>query len=439
MARGGERDRRSNAPVAMTVAAGVAFGGLLAGGVWAGYAWGTRFYRTSVPTRTALPATPPSTQNTPAAVIPPPPAAAEPAAPASADSAPETVSKRGAPHGPRPEKPKGVTWQERVHALAWEAEANRTARYVGVYVASAQDDRVFAAFRADEDFPAASIIKVPVMLAVLDSRAKRRPRPDEDRLVRRMMQQSDNAATNALLDALGAPTQRGQQRDTPGMAAVNRKVAEVLGQDEPVTRVQLRLGVPAGLTNPLNRGCPQEFGELLRHLAARARQRDAAAREMIAMMRGSSADHRTRLPQGVPPRFRAQVANKTGTLPTVVADAALVRTPGGEQYVVAVVFEGVTAATTARAEEYCRQISTLCWNNLAGPKLTPAPSAHRYDPRAPVSPRRVRPAAPRAASPRPKPPARPAPAKPAKPGGSSGTTPAPARPADAPDRPAGGD
>lgn len=261
---------------------------------------------------------------------------------------------RRGPHSPAPD-PAGE-----VDRLAQAAERRGVAKWVGVYAQEAvPGGAVTARYRCEEDFPSASVIKVPVMLAVYErwaAGAARRAR--EMTLIRRMIQISDNPATNALVDWLGAPAGN-RWRHTPGMRPINALVERIAASSPAVTRLQSKLNPPNPGPVSTNRACPYELAQLLVHLSEREKRGDAHAREMLAIMRGTTADHRTRIPAAIPPPFRQRVANKTGTISGVVNDMALVEGPGGKRYVLTILMEGVT--NRARAEQVCRSLTAACW------------------------------------------------------------------------------
>lgn len=286
-----------------------------------------------------------------------PPLAGTPLAAAPPDE-PAFDPRRG-PHRPLP------TATGAIDRMAQEAERKGVARWIGIHAQEAvPQGKVTACYRCEEDFPSASVIKVPVMMAVHERWAEGAPkRPREVGLVRRMIQVSDNPATNALVDWLGAPTGN-RWRNTPGMRPVNELVERVSRSAPGVTRMQSKLNPPNPGPVSTNRACPYELAQLMVHLSQRELRGDAAAREMLTLMRGTSADHRTRIPAGVPHPYRARVANKTGTISSVVNDMALIDGPEGKRYVLSILMEGVR--NRARAEQFCRAVTAACWKQWSG-------------------------------------------------------------------------
>lgn len=266
--------------------------------------------------------------------------------------------------GPPPSRPTGTSLRDVLGRLAWGAEASGLVGHLGIYLApAAPGGGVVAEFRSEEDFPAASVIKVPVMLAVegnWSAHPESRTRAQSQDL-ERMIRYSDNEATNALVRNLG------------GFEPVNAAVRQLLENPAPTTKLASYLqGTGKGSSRPKNRACPREIGQMLAIIADRETAGDPAAREMLEVMRRTSPAHRTRIPQGVPRAFRGLVGNKTGTLNSypVVNDAAIIETPDGNRYVLCIFMERVRART--EAEAFCREVSRTCWLGLAGPGLTTA-------------------------------------------------------------------
>ncbi|HTE17914.1 MAG TPA: serine hydrolase [Armatimonadota bacterium] len=247
-----------------------------------------------------------------------------------------------------------------ITGLAQGAERAGVARRVGVsVVAAGRADAPLGGYRAGDNFPAASVIKVPVMLA-LEARWQEGSLPRtaaHRRLLERMIQVSDNAATNALIDVVGLPR-------------VNQEIRQVLGVERLITVLGRKLS-PTASGPPRNRGCAREIARLLAWIATEEKAGDARAVDMLRIMRGTSPDHRTRIPAAIPLRYRRKVANKTGTLARVVNDAAIVETPSGERYVLCILMDGVGAGRRGEAERFCREVSALCWRRLSGKGLTP--------------------------------------------------------------------
>jgi beta-lactamase class A len=258
------------------------------------------------------------------------------------------------------ERPQGAGWSANLARVAWKAEQDATARFIGLYLAPvSHPDQPLAAYRADETFPAASVIKVAVMLTVERAwnEGKLTHTPKQDRLLRAMIQASDNAATDELIGLVG-------------MDAVNDEARRQLGRPEPITKLIRLMGRPGP---PKNRTSPRETAYLMARIAQADEGGERAGREMLQILRGTVAEHRMRIPQGVPARYRSLVGNKTGTIRIgvrVVNDAAIVETPEHQRYVLVLLTEG--AQSERAIERVCVDISRQCWLELQG-RLRPAP------------------------------------------------------------------
>lgn len=279
----------------------------------------------------------------------PAPVAAEP------PPSPPAVTPRRGPHASL------ATPADAIERLAWEAERRGVAKWAGIYAQEAvPNGAVTARFRAGEDFPAASVLKVPILMAVYEawSANPARRKASLATTARQMIQVSSNSATNRLVDHLGPPA-GDRWRNTPGIRRVNELIRRVVGDQNPVTRFQSKFNPPNPGPVSTNRGCPWELAQFMVQLSQREKEGDSAAREMLGMLRTTSADHRTRIPAAIPPPYRARVANKTGTLNRVVNDLALVETPDGKRYVLSILMEGVP--NRARADQFCRAVTAACW------------------------------------------------------------------------------
>lgn len=240
--------------------------------------------------------------------------------------------------------------------LCREAERTGVAARVGVCLLD-ERGRVLAAHRPDADYPSASLIKIPVMLAVLEAWQEGRiPRTEAGwNRVARMIQNSDNPATNELLDAVG-------------VEAVNRIIRAVTGAPRPVTRLTRKLAVPARGAY-MNRAAPSEIARMLLHIHQRERAGDPAGAAMLRVLRGTWPEHRDRIAAGIPVAWRPRTGNKTGTLRRVVSDAALVETPSGARYILVVILDGVRSRE--QAEAWIRRFSAACWARYSPPGRLP--------------------------------------------------------------------
>lgn len=219
-----------------------------------------------------------------------------------------------------------------------------------VYARTMDESPPVAAIRPDERFSAASTIKLPIMLTAYrayergDATPHTRVRVNVGDLVggspslgyarvgqtypmsfliKAMIQQSDNGASNMLISHFG-------------FARINREI-----QRAGMTRTKLArhfLDYLAIVKHNENVTTARDLGELVHGLERGAREgidtvaSVASCREMIAVMLGQ--EDRTKIPRGLPPGIA--VANKTGEIDGVRNDVAIVDPAGEIPYVLVV-------------------------------------------------------------------------------------------------------
>jgi beta-lactamase class A len=209
---------------------------------------------------------------------------------------------------------------------------------IGIYCRTLAPEPPVVAVRAEERFPAASIIKLTIMLTVYQAYERRAASPTEDvtllpgdimagnpilgdahsgqrwpmhLLVDAMIQYSDNTASNALISHFG-------------FSAINEAIRGA-GMTGTVLARHFADTVPPGRAN-LNVTTPRDVGVLLyeiergAHEAIHTVASPASCRAMIHTMLGQA--YREMIPAGV--RRHVPIANKTGELDFVRSDAAIV-------------------------------------------------------------------------------------------------------------------
>ena len=209
---------------------------------------------------------------------------------------------------------------------------------IGVYCRTLTPSPPLVAVRADEVFPAASIIKLAIMLTVYRAFERQAATPEEyvtllpgditegapilgdahsgqrwqiGVLVNAMIKNSDNIASNALISHFG-------------FKAIN---ATIRGAGMTGTRLARHFAgeVPPGRRN-LNVTTPHDIGVLLYHIERGAHEgiptvaSPASCRAMVQTMLGQ--EYREMIPAGV--KRHVPIANKTGELDNVRSDAAIV-------------------------------------------------------------------------------------------------------------------
>ena len=201
---------------------------------------------------------------------------------------------------------------------------------VGVAAIDLTTGRV-TAYHADEVFPTASTIKVPIMIQLfravrlgevklsdsipvtvkelvdesptVEKAAKGPGRITVRELLEAMIQISDNAATNKLIELLG-------------MSKVNRAMDE-FGFLQ--TRLRRRMiDLAAAARNEENVSTPLEMARIMEMIYRGKAVDENASREMLDVMAGTRADIRTAIPEGI------RVASKPGSLDGVKCEVAVV-------------------------------------------------------------------------------------------------------------------
>jgi beta-lactamase class A len=188
-----------------------------------------------------------------------------------------------------------------------------------VSVAVRLPDGGTAGIEPDRPVDAASLIKIPIMVALYEAWASRalRRTPKDERRLRLMITRSRNIPANALIDALG------MERINACMAAHGYLT----------TRVYSRILAPEGFGPNLTNAA--EMARLMEQIQYRALLGPAADDEMRRLL---LAQHwRERIPAWLPPD--AVVGNKTGTMSNLLHDAAFVEAPNGVSYTIAVLIE----------------------------------------------------------------------------------------------------
>jgi beta-lactamase class A len=217
--------------------------------------------------------------------------------------------------------------------------------------------------RADDPRTAASLIKLPVMVQVMCLNAEDRYDLDEihillnaektggsgqlqtyphrsrityRELLREMMIQSDNTATNIFIDEIGMP-------------AINDRIRS-LGLTTSVLARRM-MDTTAARQGRENRITAREMNGLLKKIYGNQLATPAHCAEMLTILK--ACEDRLTIPAGLPPG--TVVAHKTGTLPQLRADAGIVF--AARPFVLTVIVTG--AATDAAGEKIIANITRL--------------------------------------------------------------------------------
>jgi beta-lactamase class A len=191
-----------------------------------------------------------------------------------------------------------------------------------------------AGVRFDEPMPAASLIKLPIMVVLEASWGagllSRRDRDYES--IQKAITESDNPATDWLIDRLGK-------------SQINTWLT-----DHGYRQTQLRHKMAGPRPDGPNVVSAAEMTKLLLAISAGELVSPQASMEMRRILLAQT--RRTRIPAELPPDVI--VGNKTGTLRGIVNDAAFVETPAGVRYAIAVL-----ASETGSDAAVSRQIAAL--------------------------------------------------------------------------------
>jgi len=260
-------------------------------------------------------------------------------------------------------------------------------------LASAQPDLTPGVFMVDLDtnayvdlngnmvFPAASMIKVPILVAFFQDVDAGKIRLDEQLALTEdviaegsgdlqyqpigskysaletatlMIVISDNTATNMLIKRLGGKEALNQRFQSWGLThtVINNPLADLTGTNTTTPKDLVSL---MALVNR---------GDLV---SLRSRDR------LLEIMRRTETN--TLLPQGLGPN--ATIAHKTGDIASTVGDVGLVDLPNGKRYLAMVIVK--RPDNDDRAQELIRQISKVSYTAFEQQAAATAPSATTAD------------------------------------------------------------
>ncbi|MEP0889120.1 serine hydrolase [Leptolyngbya sp. FACHB-16] len=238
----------------------------------------------------------------------------------------------------------------------------------------------------DKAIPAASTIKVPILVAYLQDVDAGKARLDEAMTMKptdittgsgefqylppgssfssletitKMITISDNTATNMVLERVGGAQMLNQRFRTWGMTqtVIRNPLADLAGTNTTSAR---------DLSLLLMAVTQADF------LSLRSRDR------LMEIMQGTVTD--TLIPAGTGPN--AVVAHKTGTIDSMVGDTGIVDLPNGKRYVITVLVQRPT--DDGRAQELARQVARVAAEYFG--KAAPAPGAASAPAAAPATP-----------------------------------------------------
>jgi beta-lactamase class A len=223
-----------------------------------------------------------------------------------------------------------------------EEEVERLSGSPAVHVRLSTGEQ--AGFNADTPMPAASVIKLPLMVVLEHawrSGTLERTGVDETRM-RTMITQSDNPAANALMERVGI-SQVNTWLEEHGYRGTRLKHAMFAPQPEGPNTVTAA-----------------EMTRMLLEIAQGTLIDAAASAEMRRIL--TASERRTRIPAALPDGVTS--GNKTGSLNGIVNDAAFIELPDGRTYSLAVLIDRAGAdEPTSRA---VARLSRRLYERIAG-------------------------------------------------------------------------
>ena len=221
---------------------------------------------------------------------------------------------------------------------------------------------------AGSEMPAASTIKIPVMVEVFRQLAAGNfdlntrvtlLRSDKDwgsgdlcggragtsypvsRLLALMIDVSDNTATNMLIRLVGRPHINQEMED---LGLTHTRLTDFIRSEGPHIRWALR-------------SSPADMAHLLRAMAKNQLIDEWSSRQMLAILTGQK--HNSLLPEPLP--AGTQIAHKTGTLHDTLNDVGIVY-EGEDPYVIAVMTTDLPTLSSGR--RFIRGVSRLAYDAL---------------------------------------------------------------------------
>lgn len=223
-------------------------------------------------------------------------------------------------------------------------------RAAAIYVEDIPSGQI-ASVNPNRPFVAASLIKLPVMGAVYE-RWQARPELKTNAVrwwVEQMITVSDNRCTNRLTDFLG------------GIQVVNR-FCQKRGWPNIRFRHALR---PYSGPRRANQVTAREIGELLAALDRGKLVNAVADAEMWGVLRRQKL--RQRIPAGLPDLPDLEIGSKTGTLPSVLHDAAIIHTPRS-RYVLCILLS--LPRSEPAGDQFCRLVSRRVFEHMDGEEVS---------------------------------------------------------------------
>lgn len=285
------------------------------------------------------------------------------------------VAVSTAPVCPEP-SPNQAAWNEMTASLANSAKG--FPGDMGIYIKDLKTGQMWE-YHADQRYPSASLIKVPIMSAVFERIHNGEIRIDDElilkkgekrggsgrlrhvrygtrltirHLLEKMITESDNTATAMVLDHLGVTYAQNHFRDKIGFKVTNISL-EGMSLDSDYVPIE-------------NYTTPREMAMVFEKIYRGELTDRASSEAMLEILKRTK--NRSRFKKGLPATW--ELAHKTGMLRRSCHDAGIFFTPQGE-YVMAVM-TSMKAADYRYAANYISRVAKITYryygslnNNLA--------------------------------------------------------------------------
>lgn len=230
------------------------------------------------------------------------------------------------------------------------------------------DGKVYFSHRADEQVPSASVIKIPILIELMEKVKTHEIDLDKihtltnaektggsgilanfaegkqltiREIAQEMIRSSDNTATNILIHKIG-------------MEAINLNLVKLGMIKTRLNRLMMDTeAVKQGRENYIN---VVEINSLMRLIFNKKVATPTLCDEMISMLK-NCADSAT-IPRNLPKDLI--IAHKTGSLPYVRGDAAIIYTP--KPFIISIFIEGFN--NEPAVEKAIGDLAEICWNGL---------------------------------------------------------------------------
>ena len=271
-------------------------------------------------------------------------------------------------------------------AAAFQMPPQSSDAVIGVSAIHLESGRSISV-RGTERFPMGSVYKFPIVLAALqrvdagtlklDQEITIEPKdfspgwsPIRDgakgkavtltirELLRHTVSISDNTASDSMLRLLGGPAVVSQRMAELGVAGIRI--------DRPEKTIAAHLDAPGGRAqyakDPRDTATPDEMAALLVKFWNRRDGLSKASHDLLMQWMIETPTGTRRIKSAVP--AGSVVAHKTGTMPGVVNDAAIVTSPDGKDHVVIVIFSKAGTSPEKKREDDVAAVAKKVWDEL---------------------------------------------------------------------------